>query len=70
MYTQSMIDVKFDDMTGYAAPAAIEELNANEVELVDGGIAPLVILAVAAVVIVGAAFVAGVIDGASGQQRQ
>jgi len=70
MYTQSMIEMKFDDMTGYSAPAAIEDMNASEVEQVDGGIAPLVILAVAVVVIVGAAFVAGVIDGASGQKRQ
>jgi lactobin A/cerein 7B family class IIb bacteriocin len=69
-----MLEMKFDDVAVYSVPATIQDLDANEIEAVEGGVAPLVILAVAAVVVVGvvvgAAFIAGVIDGASGQAHQ
>jgi hypothetical protein len=52
------------------AVGGIQELSLSEIDEVNGAIGPLVILAVAAVVVVGAAFVAGVVDGASGAKKQ
>ena len=49
----------------------IQEMSMTEIDEVNGGIWPvLVIIAVAAVVVVGVALVAGVIDGASGSPSQ
>lgn len=47
----------------------IQELSLDEIEEVNGA-GVLMVLAIAAVVVVGAAFVAGVIDGAAGNERQ
>jgi len=53
------------------AISGIQEMSMTEIDEVNGGIWPvLVILAVAAVVVVGVALVAGVIDGASGADSQ
>lgn len=62
--------MSYMDHTAFADVGGIQELSFDEVEQVDGAIAPLVIIAVAAVVILGAAFIAGVIDGGSGQPHQ
>jgi lactobin A/cerein 7B family class IIb bacteriocin len=53
------------------AAGEIQEMSMTEIDEVNGGIWPvLVIIAVAAVVVVGVALVAGVIDGASGAPSQ
>jgi lactobin A/cerein 7B family class IIb bacteriocin len=58
-------------MQNEIATAGIQELSMTEIDEVNGGIWPaLVIVAVAAVAVVGVAAVAGFIDGASGAQKQ
>lgn len=54
----------------FAPTGGIQELSFDEVEQVDGAVAPLVIIAVLVVVVLGAAFIAGAVDGASGQPHQ
>ncbi len=54
----------------FTPAGGIQELSFDEVEQVDGAIAPLVIIAVLVVVVLGAAFIGGAIDGASGQPHQ
>ncbi|HEX8480818.1 MAG TPA: class IIb bacteriocin, lactobin A/cerein 7B family [Allosphingosinicella sp.] len=53
------------------AVGEIQEMSMNEIDEVNGGVWPvLVILGVAAVVVIGVALIAGVIDGASGAESQ
>lgn len=51
--------------------SGIQEMSMTEIDEVNGGIWPaLAIIAVAVVVVVGVAVVAGFIDGASGAEKQ
>jgi lactobin A/cerein 7B family class IIb bacteriocin len=56
--------------TDFEMPSNIQEISFDEIDEVNGGLGPLAIVAIAAVVVVGAAFVAGVVDGASGNEKQ